>query len=126
MGIYVSIRGWIEANAEQLPLIRAVIENDEDGVGHLADSWYFPTTGGGYSRFVYFGCTVRESEVPRIRAQIHRISETIKTHDGCDTDCPQGDFLVEHEFHEAQPDRCPLTRWRFSRGVFVESCESDI
>src|SRR5262245_48580134 len=101
MGVYVSIRGWIEACDEQLPLIRAIIDRDEDDIGHYRDSWCFPTVGGGYSRFVYFGCTVRESAVDRLRSQVRRIAETVRTQDGPYVDCPEGDFLLEHELHEA-------------------------
>ena len=125
MGVFVSIRGWIETCDEQLPLIRALIQADDDDLGHYTESWCFPTAGGGYSRFAFFGCTVRESAVAQVRAQVRRIAETIKTHDGPDTDYPEGDFLVEHESHEGEPDRFPLERWRFRDGKFSECRESD-
>ena len=124
MGVFVSIRGWIEACDEQLPLIRALIQRDEDNVGRYTDSWCFQTTGGGWSHFVFFGCTVRAAAVERVQAQVRRIAETVATHDGPYVDYPQGDFLLEHESHEAEPEQYPLTRWRFARGVFHETREN--
>jgi hypothetical protein len=126
MGVFVSIRGWVEACDEQVPLIRALIERDEDQIGHYADSWCFQTVGGGSSRFVFFGCTVRDAAVVQVRAQVRRIAQTVFTHDGPHVDYPQGDFLLEHESHESEPERYPLTRWRFARGVFLETGEGEV
>ena len=126
MGVFVSIRGWIEACDEQLPLIRALVERDEDGVGHYADSWCFQTVGGGFSRFVFFGCTVRAEAVDRVRAQVRRIAETVATRDGPYVNFAEGDFLLEHESHESEPEQYPMTRWRFARGVFHETAENSI
>ena len=125
MGVFVSIRGWVEVCDEHVPLIRALIERDEDHIGHYADAWCFQTFGGGFSRFVFFGCTVRAAAVVQVRAQVRRIAETVVTHDGPDVDYPQGDFLLEHESHESEPEQYPLTRWRFSRGAFLETREND-
>jgi hypothetical protein len=86
----------------------------------------FQTHGGGFSRFVFFGCTVRIAAVEKVRAQVRRIAATVVTHDGTDVDHPQGDFLLEHESHEPKPKQHPLTRWRFARGVFHESRENDV
>lgn len=125
MGVYVSIRGWIEADGKQLAQIRDLIERDEDHVGHYAESWCFQAVGGGFSRFVFFGCTVRVAEVEQVRAQVRRIAETVVSQDGSSLDHPQGDFLLEHESHEGEPGEFPLTRWRFARGVFREAAEND-
>lgn len=124
MGVYVSVRGWIEANNEQLTLIRAIIDRDEDEIGHYRDSWCFPTSGGGFSRFVFFGCTVRESAVDRLRSQVRRIAETVKSQDDLYVDYVVGEFLLEHESHESAQDQHPLTRWRFRSGGFTEGLES--
>lgn len=126
MAVFVSVRGWIEACEEQVSLIRALIERDEDGVGHYTRSWDFQATGGGFSRFVFFGCTVNILSVDRVRAQVRRIAETIVSQDGTDIDHPRGDFLLEHESHEVEPQNYPLTRWRFARGVFHERLEVTI
>ena len=125
MGVFVSIRGWIEADDEQLPLIRALIERDEDDVGDYSRSWCFQKVGGGFSRFVFFGCTVRSVAVKQVRAQVRRLAENVVSHDGPHVDHPQGDFLFEHESHETEPEKYPLTRWRFARGVFHEATEDD-
>ena len=126
MGVYVSIRGWIETCVEQLPLIRAVIEQDEDEIGDYTHSWCFPAAGGGFSCFVFFGCTVRTVAVESLRAQVRRIAETVKTYDGESVDFPEGDFLLEHECHEGAPERYPLIRWRFGNGVFHEAEEGPL
>ncbi|NNJ25883.1 hypothetical protein [Alienimonas chondri] len=121
MGVFVSVCGWIETNSEQVPLVRRVIEDDVDGVGSNNASWHIPETGGGYSRFLFFGCTVRAYCVDDLRNQVRRITESVKTYDGEYTDFPQGEFVLEHEGHETEPERYPLVRWRFSHGAFVES-----
>lgn len=126
MGVYVSIRGWIEMWDEMRPLVRDLIQRDEDHIRGYANSWCFPEEGGGLSRFAFYGCTVREIAVDDVRAQVRRIAETVSVADGEYTDFPEGDFLVEHESHESNPEQHPLIRWRFADGVFREYFERPI
>jgi hypothetical protein len=59
--------------------------------------WHFPTTGGGYSRFACFGCTVRDCDLPEIAQQLNRISIEIVSHDGDLVDFVEGLFCATHE-----------------------------
>ena len=126
MGVFVSVRGWIDACNESLPLIRALIERDEDELGGYTESWCFQKVGGGGGSFVFFGGVIRAAAVERVQRQVRRIAETVITHDGQYVDYPQGDFLLEHESHEGEPDQYPLTRWRFARGIFYETSEKGV
>jgi hypothetical protein len=41
MGVYVSVRGWLECDREQLAFVKSIIGAYDDG--HYIGGWGFPT-----------------------------------------------------------------------------------
>jgi hypothetical protein len=70
------------------------------------------TQGGGFSRHLFFGCSVRESAVAQVRAQVARIAAEAFSADGDSRDYPTGLFRVEYESEAA-----PAELWQISGGV---------
>lgn len=97
MGVWVSVRGWIECNNEQWPVVTSEVDNfHKHTLPLLADSWSLQSKGGGYSRFAFFGCTLRESEVEGLKNLLQHLS-TISSRDGECIDFLYGLFTVSHE-----------------------------
>lgn len=118
MGVYVSVRGWIECNREQWPLVTAeILSFHQKTLSHLANSWSLPNTGGGYSRFVFFGCTIRESEVEDLKSLFVHLAST-STRDGECIDHLDGLFTISHELCEEHAGMF----WILESGRFTE-CE---
>jgi hypothetical protein len=111
MGAYVHVAGWLELDDERLEKALAIVCADSDGVGHYTDSWCTQTRGGGYSRHLFFGCTIRESTVDALRAQVSRIASEASSRDGETTDYPEGVFRAVHE-----DEGVPMEIWRISGG----------
>jgi len=100
---------------EHLAQVQRIVADDEDGLDHYQQSWCFPTQGGGYSRFAFFGCTVRDSGVSRVRSQLERIATRISSQDGDITDYVHGIFHVTPE------DDSREIVWLLHDGRFQES-----
>lgn len=66
MGMFAEVAGWLRLDDERLEKALEIIKADIDGVGHYSASWCPQTKGGGYSRHLFFGCSVRESEVEQV------------------------------------------------------------
>jgi len=112
MGMYAHVAGWLEVDGECLEMALAVIRADADGVGHYTNSWCPQSIGGGYSRHLFFGCTVRESAVDELRAQVARIASEAFSQDGEITDHPEGVFRAVYE-----RERMPAELWHISGGA---------
>ena len=112
MGMYSHVAGWLELDDEGLAKALAIIRADVDGVGHYTSSWLLQSTGGGYSRHLFFGCTVRESEVNELRAQVSRIASEASSNDGEITDYPSGIFRAVYE-----SEGIPTEFWHISNGA---------
>jgi len=97
MGMYADVAGWLRLNDECLTRALEIIKADADGVGHYAASWCPQAKGGGYSRYLFYGCTVRESEVEEFRAQVARIAAEAWSADGDIKEYPEGLFRVQYE-----------------------------
>jgi hypothetical protein len=109
VGVYVSIRGWLECDGRQLDAVRDVIAAHDDGF--YSGGWGFPEkpfNGGGY---VFYGGDVRESAVDWFLEQLRAIAR-IPASDG-DGDLVTGLFLASHEVDG-------MSEWQVREGrVFV-------
>ena len=112
MGYFYSVRGWLESNDENYTLLQSFIKANEQG-NVYNDSWSFPP-GGGYSRFAFFGHTVRDVSLSVIRKQIRAIAETIYSLDGEHIDYVEGIFHVDDE------DGQHRFIWQLENGIFTE------
>ena len=70
MGFFYSVRGWLEGNDEHVDQIRPSLPTMSTGIPAPSLCVLFSDRGGGYSRFVFFGCTVRDVSLPEVRAQV--------------------------------------------------------
>jgi hypothetical protein len=115
MGIYIHIRGWIEADTGQWPIIQSVISSYEADGGTYARSWHLPSSSSGYMNYAFFGCPVRESEIPEFRQLLERLA-AISSRDGNDIDFVEGRFSIEHELS----DQHPAKDWILREGLLHE------
>jgi hypothetical protein len=113
MGFFYSVRGWLELNDESIEQVQAIIDNNEDQSPYT-DSWYFPQRGGGFSRFVFFGCTVRDVSLDEVKQQIQRIAITVVSRDGEYIDYVEGIFHITPEGGSFE------TIWKCKDGSFTE------
>ncbi len=97
MGMYAHVAGWLELDEQALDKALAIIRADIDGVGDYTESWCVQASGGGFSRHLFFGCTIRESAVAELKAQVARIASEAVSQDGEATDYPNGVFRVVYE-----------------------------
>lgn len=114
MGFFYSVRGWFEMNGEQLALVRQIVETNEDRNIHH-DCWVIPSKCGGWSRFVFFGHTVRDAALEEVKRQIQRVAVSVKVQDGEYTDYVNGVFQVTPE------DKSCEIVWKCADGNFQES-----
>ena len=112
MGIYVHVVGWLEVDNEGLEKALASIRADADDVGRYTASWCAQSEGGGYSRHLFFGCTIRDSAVDTLRAQVSRIACEAFSQDGDNKDYPDGMFRAVHENEDG-----PVEIWHVSGGA---------
>ena len=115
MGMYAHVAGWLELDEHALEKALAIIRADIDGVGDYTESWCVQTSGGGFSRHLFFGCTVRESAVAELRAQVARIASEAVSQDGEVIDYPNGVFRVVYE-----TEGMPTELLSVSRGAVQE------
>ena len=112
MGMFADVAGWLSLDDDRLTKALEIIKADFDGLGHYGESWCVQTRGGGYNRYLFFGCSVRESEVQQVRAQVERIATEAFSTDGNCVDYPTGLFQVEYESEGVQ-----VEIWRISGGL---------
>ena len=111
MGMYARVAGWLELDDEGLQKALAIIRADADGVEYTS-SWLPQSVGGGYSRHLFFGSTVREPAVAELRAQVSRIASEASSEDGGITDYPMGIFRVVYE-----SEGVPTELWHIADGA---------
>ncbi|MGI5249632.1 hypothetical protein [Actinacidiphila glaucinigra] len=73
MGVYVSIRGWLECDEQQLAAaVRRVIADPSDG--HYSDGWGFPARHFNWTLYVFYGGDVRVSAVDWFMDQLRAMA----------------------------------------------------
>ena len=112
MGSFHSVRGWLELDEDQSSQVRAIIAADQDGLEHYASCWHFHPDAG-YPQFAFFGCHVRASRLPQVRAQLERVAREVVSHDDEFTD------YVVGVFHVALEDNGEIV-WRLEGGTFTD------
>ena len=92
MGIYVSVRGWLECDAKQLAAIQAIIDAHDDG--RYSHGWGTPRHQVGWACRVFFGVDMRESAVEWFLEQMREIAAVPAD---AEEDRVTGLFLASHE-----------------------------
>lgn len=95
MGIYVSVRGWLECDEQQLAAINAVIAAHDDG--HYSGGWGAPRRHINWTYYVFYGADIREAALDELLDQLREIAR-IPASDA-DNDRVSGLFLASHEVH---------------------------
>ncbi len=62
MGMYASVRGWLEADRRQRAAVEAVIEDARTDL--YSGGWAFPERPFNWALYVFYGGDIREAELP--------------------------------------------------------------
>ena len=109
MGVYLSVRGWLDCQDEQLEAIQEVIRRHDDGF--YSGGWSTARGPNGALCVVYCG-TIRESGAEWLLAQLREAAVIPPPADPEDT--VRGLFLVHH-------DESGMQEWQVRDGkVLVE------
>jgi hypothetical protein len=111
MGMYASVRGWIELDHKQRRQAEQIIEQAQDDP--YSGGWGFPARPFNWTLYLFYGGDVREQALPQIRAQIERLAFLPPADE--DGDRPRGLFVVTDERGNAE-------RWEIQEGsVFTHA-----
>src|SRR5215469_10554674 len=105
MGMYASVRGWLEADPRQQEAVQAVI--DAARRDFYSNGWAFarPFNMGLY---VFYGGTIKETELPWLREQVESMAALPPVDD--DGDMPVGLFVISDE-------RAAVSVWEVRDGM---------
>lgn len=93
MGMYVSVRGWIELDHRQRQDAERIIERSPDD--HYSGGWGWPQKPFNWTLNLFYGGDIRESAIPEIRDQVKQLALLPPTDE--DGDRPRGLFIVNDE-----------------------------
>ncbi|MBC6449464.1 hypothetical protein [Actinokineospora xionganensis] len=93
MGVYVSVRGWLECDDKQFEAIRAIIAAHEDG--HYSGGWGRPGRPVGWAKYVFYCADIRWQAVGWFLGQVREIARIPPSND--DNDLVRGLFFLSHE-----------------------------
>ena len=93
MGIYVSVRGWLECDESQLAAVQEIIAGHDDN--HYTHGWSSPRRHVNWTHYVFYGADIRASALDWFNDQLRAIARIPASDD--DGDLVQGLFLVGHE-----------------------------
>src|SRR5262245_47330273 len=92
MGMYASVRGWVELAHEQMADAELVIQRNRHEL--YSAGWAFPSRPFNWSLYVFYGGDVRVHEVPWLHSQVEQLAALPPTEDG---DQPRGLFVLTDE-----------------------------
>ncbi|UQI49754.1 hypothetical protein M1P56_35165 (plasmid) [Streptomyces sp. HU2014] len=93
MGVYVSIRGWLECDNAQLTTAQEIISAHADD--HYSHGWSTPQKYVNWTHYLFYGADIRESALDWFTNQLKEIARLPASDD--DGDLIQGLFLASHE-----------------------------
>jgi hypothetical protein len=93
MGMYVSVRGWLEADHKQREAVEAVITAARQDL--YSGGWAFPERPFNWKLHVFYGGDIRELALPWLREQIESMAALPPVDD--DGDMPVGLFVLSDE-----------------------------
>jgi hypothetical protein len=105
MGVFVSIRGWLECDETQLTAIQEIISSHEDNP--YTNGWSSPRRHINWTHYIFYGADIRESALGWFTDQISEIAGIPASDD--DGDLVRGLFLASHEVDGA-------TEWQIREG----------
>lgn len=108
MGIYVSIRGWLECDEQQLTAMNAIIAAHDDE--HYSGGWATPRRPTAWTNYVFYGADIRESAVDWFLEGLREIAQLPASDE--DNDRVTGLFLASHEING-------MSEWQVHDGQVV-------
>lgn len=110
MGVYVSVRGWLECDETQLVAVQGIISLYADD--HYSSGWSTPRQQVNWTRYVFYGADIRVSALDWFMNQLREIARIPASDD--DGDLIRGLFLAGHEVDGT-------TEWQVRDGRLVTS-----
>ncbi|MFM9441499.1 hypothetical protein [Streptomyces acidiscabies] len=96
MGVFVSVRGWLECDDRQLAAVHDIVRAADEGF--YRGGWSFPAPIN-WTRYAFFGADLRAGETPWLLDQLRQIAELPAS--DADGDLVTGFFLATHEVEGA-------------------------
>ncbi|MEU8777142.1 hypothetical protein [Streptomyces sp. NPDC048606] len=93
MGVYVSVRGWLECDERQLAAAREIIASHQDDL--YSHGWATPARHVNWTHYLFYGADIRASAVDWLLDQIREIARIPASDE--DGDRVTGLFLATHE-----------------------------
>ncbi|MFI5836129.1 hypothetical protein ACIA5A_20895 [Micromonospora sp. NPDC051300] len=93
MGMYASVRGWLEIDFKQRSAAEEIIRRHHDDL--YSGGWAFPTAPFNWTLYLFYGGDIREARLPWLRAQLDELAAMRPVDE--DGDRPVGLFLVSDE-----------------------------
>lgn len=106
MVVYVTVRGWLECDREQLTKVEEIIATGD--VDRLySGGWTLPERQCAWTNLVFFGADMREQHLESVLDRLRFIARVPAT--DADNDLVRGLFIVSHETEG-------ITEWRVHGG----------
>jgi len=105
MGMYLSVRGWLELDMTQRSAIEGIIERHRHDL--YSGGWAFPYQPFNWGLYVFYGGNIREGEVDWLRSQIEEAAQLPPVDE--DGDRVRGWLLLTDE-------RAAATEWHVRDG----------
>ena len=93
MSIYISIRGWLECDTDQLTAINMIIEARDDG--RYSGGWAAPRQPAAWTNYIFYGADIRETALDWFLEHLQEIARLPAS--DADGDRVTGLFLASHE-----------------------------
>jgi hypothetical protein len=110
VGVYVSVRGWLECDRKQLAAIEAIISSQDDDL--YIGGWGLPRRHFNWTYYAFYGGDIREQAVGWLLDQLRDIARIPASDE--DGDRVQGLFLASHEVDG-------MSEWQIREGQILIS-----
>lgn len=111
MGMYASIRGWLEIDREQRAHAEQIIEQNRHEL--YSGGWAFPSKPFNWTLYLFYGGDIRHGELPWFRDQVERLARMPPVDE--DNDWPRGLFVITAEEHDG------AEMWQVREATVTES-----
>ncbi len=85
MANYISIRGWLECDYEQVVKVREIIDSlnqDKEYKGTYDECWSFPSGGANWVAYIFFGCDVKLYRMDYFENILSHVCDSVNDIDG--------------------------------------------
>ncbi len=110
MGVYVSVRGWLQCDKKQLLAVQEIISRQDDGF--YTGGWGLPREPFNWTCYVFYGGDIRQQGIDWLLSQLRDIARIPASDE--DNDLVRGLFLASHEVDG-------MSEWRIHQGQVLIS-----